>query len=51
MFVKFSEILIHGQKLPKLLAVNSNWILNPSFMFAQAIQNEASTNRSPFFRG
>ena len=29
---------------------NSNWILNPSFMFVQAIQNETSTKRSHFLR-
>ncbi len=51
-FVKFSDILIHDQKIPKLLARYFKLnILNPSFMFAQAIQNEASANRSPFLRG
>ncbi len=42
MFVKFSEILIDDQKLPELLAHQFKLDFKPSFMFAQAIQNEAS---------
>ena len=31
-------------------SINSNWILNPSFVFAPTIQNGAATKRSPFFQ-
>ena len=55
MFVKFFEILMHDQKLPELMneliVIQLNWILNPSFIFVQAIQNETSTKRSHFLRG